>query len=288
MAIYKNMDIKISNEQAMFNEKFYVYQNARGIELPLNLDLSKTVFGSTRKRLLFSNNSIFVGATVLKPNGSVFGRDQIEMVDDVIRFVIDKELTDDIDEIGIYKIQFHLYDDENNRITIPPVQFEVKELIGIVEEPEVTDGVVDSARVNFSTVVEDENLIEIVSNGRYIKTKWVGGDLITAKKLNKIEEALEDLDTRLDDATTGGYYQVNSIQERDEIPLSKRKEGMLCYVKNDKIYQLLNGLENENWSVFYTSGKNIYVGEDSPESENIFIWIDTSDEVYIKDIILDI
>ena len=288
MAIYKNMDIKISNEQAMFNEKFYVYQNDRGIELHLNLDLSKTVFGSTRKRLLFSNNSIFVGATVLKPNGSVFGRDQIEMVDDVIRFVIDKELTDDIDEIGIYKIQFHLYDDENNRITIPPVQFEVKELIGIVEEPEVTDGVVDSARVNFSTVVEDENLIEIVSNGRYIKTKWVGGDLITAKKLNKIEEALEDLDTRLDDATTGGYYQVNSIQERDEIPLSKRKEGMLCYVKNDKIYQLLNGLENENWSVFYTSGKNIYVGEDSPESENIFVWIDTSDEVYIKDIILDI
>ena len=278
MTIYKNMDIKISNEQAMFNEKFYVYQNDRGIELHLNLDLSKTVFGSARKRLLFSNNSIFVGATVLKPNGSVFGRDKIEMIDDVIRFVIDKDLTDDIDELGVYKIQFHLYDDENNRITIPPVQFEVKELIGIVEEPEVTDGVVDSARVNFSTVIEDESLIEIVSNGRYIKTKWVGGDLITAKKLNKIEEALEDLDIRLDDATTGGYYQVNSIHERDEIPLSKRKEGMLCYVKNDRIYQLLGGIDNVNWTIFYSNSRNIYIGEDVPQEQDAFVWIDISNE----------
>ena len=48
----------------------------------------------------------------------------------------------------------------------------------------------------------------------------------------------------------GGYYQVDTIEERNGIPSVRRKEGMLCYVKNDKIYQLVGGIENEHWIVF--------------------------------------
>lgn len=49
----------------------------------------------------------------------------------------------------------------------------------------------------------------------------------------------------------GGYYQVDFIAERDNIPLCRRKEGMLCWVKNIEnrsiIYQLISGIGNENW-----------------------------------------
>ena len=39
----------------------------------------------------------------------------------------------------------------------------------------------------------------------------------------------------------GGYYQVATIQERDNIPESKRKIGMLCWVaEDDKVYKLKN------------------------------------------------
>ena len=34
----------------------------------------------------------------------------------------------------------------------------------------------------------------------------------------------------------GGIYTVNTIEERDSIPVRRRKEGMLCYVVNDKWY----------------------------------------------------
>ena len=50
----------------------------------------------------------------------------------------------------------------------------------------------------------------------------------------------------------GGYYQVDTVEERNEIPLVRRKEGMLCYVKNDKIYQLIGGMDNECWVVLNT------------------------------------
>ena len=36
----------------------------------------------------------------------------------------------------------------------------------------------------------------------------------------------------------GGFYQVETIAERDAIPNVRKREGMLCYVKEDpdKIY----------------------------------------------------
>lgn len=51
----------------------------------------------------------------------------------------------------------------------------------------------------------------------------------------------------------GGFYQVDSIEERDLIPSVRRKEGMFCAVKNDGLYQLVGGIENANWGVFSSS-----------------------------------
>lgn len=132
MAITKDLEIKISNDQASFTEKFYVYQYDRGIELNIKVSLSKMQIGGRNTSLLSELENATCGVIILKPNGSVIGRNNLEITNDVIKFVIDKELTDDFDEVGTYSLQFHLYDGEDNRITIPPVTFEVKSLIGIV------------------------------------------------------------------------------------------------------------------------------------------------------------
>ena len=134
MAIYKNMDIKISNEQAMFNEKFYVYQNDRGIDLYIKISMSRLQIGNKNISLLSELEGATAAATILKPNNTIIGRSELEIVDDTLRFTIDKTLTDELDEIGMYKLQFHLYDGQNNRITIPPVEFEVKQLIGLASD----------------------------------------------------------------------------------------------------------------------------------------------------------
>ena len=38
-------------------------------------------------------------------------------------------MTDELEEIGSHKLQIHLYDDETktNRVTIPPITFEIKQ-----------------------------------------------------------------------------------------------------------------------------------------------------------------
>ena len=57
----------------------------------------------------------------------------------------------------------------------------------------------------------------------------------------------------------GGIYQVDSLDERNNIPSERRKEGMLCYVKNDTMYQLIGGIDNVNWTVFATTTQDIEV-----------------------------
>jgi len=54
----------------------------------------------------------------------------------------------------------------------------------------------------------------------------------------------------------GGYYQVETLEERNNIPSIRRKEGMLCYVNNDKVYQLVGGIENACWTSFSAGGSN--------------------------------
>lgn len=132
MAISKDLEIKINGDQASFSKKFYIYQHDRGIDLNIKVSISKLQINKSNTSLLSELERASCGAIILKPNGEIIGRENIEVSDEVIKFTIDHELTDELDEIGMYKIQFHLYDGNDNRITIPPVEFEVKGLLGVV------------------------------------------------------------------------------------------------------------------------------------------------------------
>lgn len=134
MAISKDLEIKISGDQAAFSEKFYIYQNDRGIELNIKVSMPKLQIGRRNTSLLAELENASGGAIILKPNGDIVFQNNITVSDDLIKFTIDKELTDDLDEIGIYHVQFHLYDGEDNRITIPPVAFEVKGLLAVIPD----------------------------------------------------------------------------------------------------------------------------------------------------------
>ena len=198
MSIVKNLKIKINNDKAKISEDIYVYQNDRGIELRFKLSTGITNYRSNIYKSFSNSPTILAAATILKPNGELMGMKKSAVIDDTICFMIDKDFTDNVDEIGVYKVQFHLYDTEDNRITIPPVEFEVKELLGLINEDDLgfKHGIVDSTLSDLCIVGDNSEEVEIFSNGKYIKTIWNYGDLITSVKLNKIEEAIEYLDNK--------------------------------------------------------------------------------------------
>ena len=133
MAITKDLEIKINGDKAAFSEDFYVYQNDRGIDLNIKVSMPKIQIGTRSTSLLSDLEDALASVRILNPDGEVISREKVPIDNDRIKFTIDKSLTDELNEIGFYKLQFHIFDQLDNRITIPPVQFEVKALIGLFQ-----------------------------------------------------------------------------------------------------------------------------------------------------------
>lgn len=81
----------------------------------------------------------------------------------------------------------------------------------------------------------------------------------------------------------GGYREVNTIDDRDNISQQKRSEGMQVYVRKEKIvYVLVGGLENDNWESIsdFLNLKditNLLVQENEPENpDNNTVWLNSS------------
>lgn len=83
----------------------------------------------------------------------------------------------------------------------------------------------------------------------------------------------------------GGLYLVNSVNERDSVPTTRRKEGMICWIKDDGFYQLIGGIENTNWQGITLSGGEgslnrsdvEWVGSETPSNQDV-IWFDPSND----------
>ena len=122
--ITKNVTIKITDDRATLSEKIILYKDDKGI------DIYFTLSGFSYKFNKDNLSGVAVDARMLKPSGDVVVVDNLAVSGtNKIKFTIDSSMTDEIAEIGKHKLQISLYDDstKTNRITIPPIEFEVKE-----------------------------------------------------------------------------------------------------------------------------------------------------------------
>ena len=93
----------------------------------------------------------------------------------------------------------------------------------------------------------------------------------------------------------GGFYQTDTLDERNSIPSTRRKEGMFCWVGSNvnKVFQLVGGITNDCWIEFKSGSSDgggtiidgyshIWVGDTPPEDTNM-IWLDTSSDGILDD-----
>ena len=122
--ITKNVTIKITDDRAKKKKKIILYKDDKGI------DIYFTLSGFSYKFNKDNLSGVAVDARMLKPSGDVITVNNLAVSGtNKIKFTIDNTMTDELTEIGKHKLQISLYDDlsKTNRITIPPIEFEVKE-----------------------------------------------------------------------------------------------------------------------------------------------------------------
>lgn len=122
--ITKNVNIKITDDRAVLSEKIIMYQNDKGI------DIYFTISGFNYKFNKDNLTGVAVDGRLAKPSGEIITVNNMSISGtNKIKFTIDDTMTDELTEIGTHKLQISLYDDatKTNRVTMPPITFEVKE-----------------------------------------------------------------------------------------------------------------------------------------------------------------
>lgn len=193
MGISRYLTISVKDDKSELNKKLFVYENDKGIDLYFNiLNIDYTIAKEQRNLLRNVNGECEI--VIVKPNGKEITR-VAEIVEDTVKFTVTEDLTDELDEIGIYQIQFRILDSNGGELAIPPFEFEVKERLKgeketmHLEVAKVGTGKVDNCIVGSNDVV----LFEV--SGKALSLVWRSGDIITAAKLNSMVEAINNIQT---------------------------------------------------------------------------------------------
>lgn len=127
--ITKELTITIDGSNASLDETMYIYQNDKNIDIIFTITDSKFKFNEYSGNILVESTAKYARVKVLKPNNEKFISNIMEIVDNKVVFTVTEDFTDACSECGIHKLQIQLFDGENGRVTIPPVDFTVLEPI---------------------------------------------------------------------------------------------------------------------------------------------------------------
>lgn len=154
MSLSRNVTVKIIRNEAQLDSKLYFYERDYGITINFLIQEYQFRYDKNPTGVLTSMNDdvLYAYTTIINPMGMELTRQNGVVVDDVIQFVLTDDLTDELNEIGIYKLQFHIKC-EHSEISIPPIEFEIKErLKGITE---IIPAIVETAVVGKSIIEEE-------------------------------------------------------------------------------------------------------------------------------------
>lgn len=183
MAIKKDITVTVENKKSIMSDDVWIYQGDKNIDIYFTIVDTRFEFSTvTPQKYSF---------TIRKPDGNLLPPTEITaLVEGKVKFTITQAMADELNEVGMYDILIHLYDDLDSRISIPEISFEVK-------QPLVTTNALTSSGFVESAILDNINdkLDRLDGDGNYVKTVWSKGDIITKENLNKIENQLSDLST---------------------------------------------------------------------------------------------
>ena len=192
--IFTESTIKISNNVSKMDSTIVLYRGDKNVEIRFTILQSPFKYSNTVATNVIESTNASYGQLVIKtPNDKPPIFSEVSATKEgTVLFTITKEMIDEIEELGAYTFQIRLLDEnKQSRVTIPPVEngIEIKEPIAI--EDDNTTNVVGLAKANYAVAtLSDVDTPTFDDNGKYIKTNWNDGDIITNASLNKIEDGI--------------------------------------------------------------------------------------------------
>ena len=228
--IFTDRKITIRNGKSTINEPVILYRGDYEVSIKFTIMESKFRFKSG-VNLVDSEKASHGQLAILTPYGDSVISEIVKCEDGTVTFTLTKEMIDQLEEVGLYSFQIRLFDYyRESRISIPPVEFgiEVREPVASEDHNNIVgDGIVGyaTAKCPISKISdglnEDYDGPTFDDDGQYNKTDWEMGDRISQGKLNKIEDAIDQINQNektLDKRVTNNFNVLESNKaDKNEI-----------------------------------------------------------------------
>ena len=124
----------INNRKAKLDKKITIYQRDRGLILCFEIEGYDYVMVDRDGEHSEDMSGSYASVTLVNPDGREFFYDNIKVNGNVVEFMITEDMTDDLDEIGIYTLQIHINNElspgDYSVFSVPPFNFEVLPRLG--------------------------------------------------------------------------------------------------------------------------------------------------------------
>ena len=211
--IYIERTITIKKNQAKIKEPIVLYKGDANIELQFTIENNPFKFNYHNS----NEDPTTYGQLIIKrPNAEPIFSEPAKMSSSRVLFIVTGDMIDGLDvdgnytdEMGAYDFQIQLLNtDQTSRGSLPPVTGGI-----IIKEPLCEPAAASRAAVNsrstFVMRANNDNDELFDTDGNYMRTTWVSGDIITDTKLNRVEEALYQInDSVPTDYTTERYVDL--------------------------------------------------------------------------------
>lgn len=248
--IYIERKITIKNNEAFIEQPIILYKGDKNIELQFTIENNPFKYKP--------GISITYGQLVIKrPNTTPIFSEPAKLSSGKVLFTITGDMIDELEELGDYNFQIRLINSDNtSRGTLPEVTAGI-----IINEPICEEAATNTTYVNKRNAYvmpgndniatfslrDANNLFD--EDGGYIKTEWIGGDIITDTRLNRVEDALYQINDSVpvDYIDTENAVRMindnNSYIEDYMDDVYMRQSDMDIYATQDYVSDYINDLE---------------------------------------------
>lgn len=119
----RELNVVIKGNVAAANKTTYLYRGDKDIQLNISITDTDLKFKNGVGNVLALEEGGFCKVIIRKPSGELVKRDRVPIENGVMKFLIDEQLCDDLDEVGEHEMQIRLYTQDNDdspRWTMPP------------------------------------------------------------------------------------------------------------------------------------------------------------------------
>ena len=200
--IYANVNLTIKENESVCDSTIVLYRGDKNVQIRFNLkDNRFTVIENTYAQMI-----------IKRPSATSLFSEVSKIENNTVILTISEEMIDELKEIGTYRFQIRLYDDNLvARATLPPCNNCL-----IIERPIAIEGetIVNYSRINDAVIMAAEYSEEDIfdDNNDYIKTEWVDGDIISDVRMNKIENALYSINEKASVAPEEVQTEIDNIK----------------------------------------------------------------------------